>query len=83
MYAWSHSSSNTHTVVQEALDLVSTGRTVVIIAHRLTTIKHVEKIIVMQQGRIAEQGTHASLKAKKGGVYAHLLQTYKEGIIGA
>lgn len=62
--------------------MVSTGRTVVIIAHRLTTIKHVENIIVMQQGRIAEQGTHASLKAK-GGVYAHLLQTYKEGIIDA
>lgn len=37
-----------HTVVQEALDLVSTGRTVVIIAHRLSTIKHVENIVVME-----------------------------------
>jgi len=42
------------TVVQEALDLVSTGRTVVIIAHRLSTIKHVENIVVMEVRRVED-----------------------------
>lgn len=67
-------------VVQEALDLVSTGRTVVIIAHRLSTIKDVENIVVMENGRVAEQGDHAVLKAADG-LYAHLLKTYKDSII--
>ncbi len=59
-------------LVQEALDKLLSGRTSVIIAHRLSTIKNADKIIVIEQGRIAEEGTHTEL-IKRGGLYAKLV----------
>ena len=60
-------------LVQEALNSLLKGRTSVVIAHRLSTIHNADKIIVIDQGRIAEQGTHSSLMAK-GGIYAKLIE---------
>ena len=60
-------------LVQEALTSLLEGRTSVVIAHRLSTIHNADRIIVIDQGRIAEQGTHASLMAK-GGIYAKLIE---------
>ncbi len=60
-------------LVQEALNSLLKGRTSVVIAHRLSTIHNADKIIVIDQGRIAEQGTHASLMAL-GGIYAKLIE---------
>ncbi len=52
--------------VQKALDNLMQGRTTFVIAHRLSTIKNADRIIVMQDGRIAEEGTHQSLLARNG-----------------
>ncbi len=60
-------------LVQDALDHLLVGRTSVIIAHRLSTIHNADKIIVVDNGRIAEQGTHAEL-IKKNGIYAKLIE---------
>jgi ATP-binding cassette subfamily B protein len=57
--------------VQAALDDVMTGRTTLVIAHRLATVQKADRILVMDEGRIVEEGTHAALVAK-GGVYANL-----------
>ena len=59
--------------MQDALNNLLEGRTSVVIAHRLSTIHNADKIIVVDGGRIAEQGTHAELMAR-GGIYAHLIE---------
>lgn len=53
-------------LVQEALNTLMQGRTVLVIAHRLSTIKHASRIIVVQEGRIAEEGSHEELLNKSG-----------------
>jgi ATP-binding cassette subfamily B protein len=58
--------------VQQALETAMTGRTVVVIAHRLSTIVKADKIIVMQEGRVVEEGTHEALAQRKDGLYARL-----------
>jgi ABC-type multidrug transport system fused ATPase/permease subunit len=65
----------TEALIQEGLDMVLENRTSVVIAHRLSTIKNADRIIVLRQGKIIEQGNHDSLLAQ-GGHYAELYNTY-------
>lgn len=58
-------------LVQNALQKLMPDRTTLVIAHRLSTIEHADQVLVLDQGRLVEQGTHAELLAR-GGLYAHL-----------
>ena len=72
--ATSHLDSLSEALIQEALQRVMKGRTSLVIAHRLSTILAADKILVMENGRLAESGTHAEL-LENGGLYTSLYET--------
>ena len=69
--------SITELAIQETLDDVMIGKTVIVVAHRLSTIAHLDRILVFEHGRIIEDGTHADLLAKEGAY--HRLWTRQTG----
>jgi subfamily B ATP-binding cassette protein MsbA len=67
--------------VQDALERLMAGRTTLVIAHRLSTIEHADRIVVMEAGRIVEQGTHAAAAGRRRPVRAaarHAIPNLKE-----
>lgn len=66
--------SESERLVNEALEKLMQGRTSLVIAHRLSTVRHADRILVFNQGRIAESGTHDEL-IEKGGTYRYLVET--------
>ena len=69
--------TETEMKIQQALSRVTEGKTVFAIAHRLSTLKNADRLIVIDDGRIAEEGTHSELM-KKNGIYASLLKAQQE-----
>jgi ABC transporter fused permease/ATP-binding protein len=67
-------------LVQEALDELMKGRTSIIIAHRLATIRKVDRIYVIDKGTVAETGTHEELANKEGGIYNNLVSLQVSGV---
>ena len=59
-------------IIQDSMEKICTGRTVIIVAHRLSAVRHADRILVMERGQIAETGTHDQLIDTKNGIYAHL-----------
>lgn len=66
--------SESERLVQEALDKLMVGRTSLVIAHRLSTIRNADKILVLDQGKIVESGTHSALIDQQDGMYKGLLE---------
>jgi ATP-binding cassette subfamily B protein len=69
----SHLDAESEAAVQQAIERAMEGRTVLIIAHRLSTVKNADRILVLQDGRIVEEGTHEQLLAK-GTLYRRLYE---------
>ena len=65
--------------VQEAFSRLSKGKTVIMIAHRLSSIVDADRICVLKDGSIAEEGTHETL-LQKNGVYAHMWEEYNKSV---
>ncbi len=72
--ATAHLDSESEAAVQRALDAALEGRTSLVIAHRLSTVRNADQILVVDDGRIVQRGTHAELLAE-GGLYADLYRT--------
>jgi ATP-binding cassette subfamily B protein len=72
--ATSHLDSRSEALIQEALETLMEGRTSIVIAHRLSTVRKADQILVIDEGRVVEQGDHVSL-SEAGGLYAELYET--------
>jgi ATP-binding cassette subfamily B protein len=70
-------------LLQEAVEEVTRGRTTIIIAHRLSTVQKVDRILLFDQGRIAEDGDHRTLLSRSDGHYRRLFNTQVLGLIGS
>lgn len=77
--ATSHLDSRSEALIQDALEVLLEGRTALVIAHRLSTVRRADQILVVDEGRIVERGDHAALLGA-GGLYAELYRTQFEPV---
>ena len=79
--ATSHLDTISEQLVRSALDALMANRTTIVVAHRLSTIVAMDRRVVMDKGRIVEEGTHATLVKKRGGIYAALWARQSGGFL--
>ncbi len=72
--------SESEAMIQDAMEKLLKGRTALVIAHRLSTVRAMDRILVFDRGRVAEEGNHAALLAREGGIYAGLFRRQAEGL---
>jgi ATP-binding cassette subfamily B protein len=72
--------SESEALIQDAMHSLMRGRTTLIIAHRLSTVRELDRILVFDQGRIVEDGNHGALMRLKGGIYHRLVERQAEGL---
>lgn len=77
--ATSHLDSRSEAMIQDALERLMTGRTSIVIAHRLSTVRKADDILVIDEGRVVERGRHESLLTA-GGLYSELYETQFDGV---
>ncbi|WNG49866.1 peptidase domain-containing ABC transporter [Archangium minus] len=77
--ATSHLDASTERAITESLQREAAGRTLVVVAHRLSTVRRADHIVVLERGRVVEQGSHAELLALEGGAYRRLVEDQLEG----
>jgi ATP-binding cassette subfamily B protein len=73
--------SESEALIQEAMERLMTGRTVIIIAHRLSTVRSLDRILVFDHGRIIEEGSHNALLGLPGGTYRRLFERQAMGLL--
>ncbi|HTE95308.1 MAG TPA: ATP-binding cassette domain-containing protein, partial [Bradyrhizobium sp.] len=66
--------SESEALIQQAMERLMKGRTSIVIAHRLSTVRSLDRILVFDRGEVVEQGTHAMLTARAGGIYRGLFE---------
>ena len=75
--------SQTEALIQQALERLMAGRTTFVIAHRLSTIMNADMIVVMDQGRVVEKGSHAELLRRHGMYFRMFREQYGKASVGA
>jgi ATP-binding cassette subfamily B protein len=73
--------STTEILIQKALDRLAEGRTTIVVAHRLSTVKNADRIAVVRHGEIAEMGSHEELMQREGGIYRTLYDAQFRGAL--
>ena len=71
--------SESEALIQEAMERLMTGRTVIVVAHRLSTVRALDRLLVFERGRVAEDGPHERLLTLEGGIYRRLYERQAMG----
>jgi len=73
--------SESEALIQEAMERLMAGRTSIVIAHRLSTVRMLDRILVFDRGRVVEEGTHEELVRRQGGTYRRLFERQALGLV--